>query len=113
MISLKFYINEIKTSDAYNYRKIGLFTDNSWTGTGNIFGEFKTDYYRSTTLLAFGIQENAKQDDYNCRRVFDGGVFVTERIADVSVQITDRATEMYFEAEDEDAAINIFTQQLY
>lgn len=110
---MKFYINEILTSDAYSDRKIGLFTDNAWTGTGNIFDEKKTDFYRDTTLLAYGVQFNAKSDSYDARRHFDGGVYITEQTPNVSVQIVDKKCEISFDAPDEDTAIHIFSKQIF
>ena len=110
---MRFYINEIKTADAYNDRKIGLFTSNEWSGTGNIFYEHKTDYYRSTTLLAYGLQLGAKNTAYDAHAEFTGGVFTTDPIPNVSIQIVDKRYESSFEADDIQTAIEIFKKQAY
>ena len=107
-----FFVNMLKKQKDDNLLKIGLFTNNAWTGTGNINGFLKTDFYRDTVMLAYGTQKMLEQDVLNMYTKFEDIVILDNR-EHKSVQIEDKKFERRFEADSIEEAIKIFREQRY
>ena len=70
---MTFYINEAHIAESdWDHECIGLFDKENWTGEGNFCGWYGAEYYRDTTLIAYGIQLG-HTSIYNPKRPFDGG----------------------------------------
>lgn len=110
---MRFYVNEVYTPDEYSDRKIGLFSSNAWSGTGDITGRLRKDFYRDTKLLAQGIQLNAKDGILNYNLPFDGGVQVFSNPTCERIRIKHKKCERILEAPDEETAVALFRMQAF
>ena len=69
-----FYINEVHLSESdWEHECIGLFDKENWAGEGNFCGWYGAEYYKDTTLIAYGIQLG-HSSIYNPKRPFNGGL---------------------------------------
>ena len=107
---MTFYINQIHTDESdWNHEYIGLFDKENWIGEGNFCGWYGAEYYRDTTLIAYGIQLG-HSGIYNPKRPFNGGFKVVNKYYD-KIGIGSCYWTKQFKADSIEEAIRIFKNQ--
>lgn len=107
---MTFYINQVHTDESdWNHEYIGLFDKENWIGEGNFCGWYGAEYYRETTLIAYGIQLG-HSGIYNPKRPFNGGFEVVNKYYE-KISIGSCYWTKTFEANSIEEAIEIFRKQ--
>ena len=107
---MTFYINEVHISESdWEHKCIGLFDKENWVGEGNFCGWYGAEYYKDTTLIAYGIQLG-HSSIYNPKRPFDGGFKIVKEHYD-KIPIGSCYWTRSFKANSVEEAIEIFRKQ--
>lgn len=109
---MTFYINQVNLPESdWKHRCIGLFDNNEWEGRGSFCGYYGAEFYKNTTLLAYGIQLITGNESYNPKAHFDGGFFADVNTYYDEICIGSGMWEIKLEADSEKEAIEIFKAQ--
>lgn len=109
---MTFYINQVNLPESdWKHRCIGLFDNNEWEGRGSFCGYYGAEFYKNTTLLAYGIQLITGNESYDPKAHFDGGFFADVNTYYDKICIGSGMWEIKLEADSEKEAIEIFKAQ--
>ena len=108
---MTFYINKIHIDDSnWKDEYIGLFNDHEWEGQGNFCGWYGQEFFKNTTLIAYGIQTGRRFNMYLPKYPFDGGFKIVNQYYD-EIGIGSCFYTRSFEADSVEEAIKIFKNQ--
>lgn len=111
---MTFYVNQVHLPESdWNHQYIGLFDNNEWAGKGSFCGYYGAEFYRNTTLLAYGIQLRPGNLSYDPKAPFDGGFFGSVNRRYEEIPIGSGLWEKRIEASSAEEAVEIFKAQCW